>query len=117
MDEVELEAVRVALRTKLPVEPWDLLEPGDPVDVVRGPLAGLEGTFVRQNPGVSGLQCLCVREHDGRLSAPLQQFTDHRPSPQRRASRALQYCDAVAGIFQDIDRRSLWPDHGRFVRT
>jgi transcription antitermination factor NusG len=47
VEETELEAVRRVLQNKLVVEPWESLQPGDPVEVVRGPLTGLEGTFVR----------------------------------------------------------------------
>jgi len=47
IDEAELEAVRHIVRDGLAVEPWDFLEPGDYVSVVRGPLKGLGGSLIR----------------------------------------------------------------------
>jgi len=43
----ELEQIRIALRSGMPIEPCDHLQEGDTVRVSRGPLSGLEGLFVR----------------------------------------------------------------------
>ncbi len=47
ISESELEAVRAVLRHGLPIEPCDRLCQGDAVRVTKGPLAGLEASFVR----------------------------------------------------------------------
>jgi len=43
----ELEGVRLALRHGLRIEPCDGLTEGDQVRVTKGPLAGVEGIFLR----------------------------------------------------------------------
>jgi transcription antitermination factor NusG len=43
----ELEDVRTALASKLPLGPWPFLKPGDKVRVECGPLRGLEGALLR----------------------------------------------------------------------
>jgi transcription antitermination factor NusG len=45
--ERDLEAIRAALRNGLAVEPCDQLHEGDAVRVIRGPLTGVEGSFIR----------------------------------------------------------------------
>lgn len=47
VSEDDLNAVRAVLRNRLPVEPCDSLEEGDPVRVIKGPLEGLTGSFVQ----------------------------------------------------------------------
>lgn len=47
----DLEAIRTALRNGFPVEPHDDLHQGDLVRVTRGPLTGLEGSFIRYQGG------------------------------------------------------------------
>jgi transcription antitermination factor NusG len=47
ISEAELEAVRAVLRNGFPIEPCDRLCQGDLVRVTKGPLVGLEGSFVR----------------------------------------------------------------------
>jgi transcription termination/antitermination protein NusG len=42
----EIEAIRRAVASGLPVEPFDLLQPGEPVQVQNGPLAGIKGEVV-----------------------------------------------------------------------
>jgi transcription antitermination factor NusG len=42
----EIEAIRRAVASGLPVEPFDLLQPGEPVQVQTGPLAGIKGEVV-----------------------------------------------------------------------
>jgi transcription termination/antitermination protein NusG len=42
----EIEAIRRTVASGLPFEPFDLLQPGDPVQVQRGPLAGIKGVVV-----------------------------------------------------------------------
>ena len=46
----EIEAIQRALRTKLPVLPHPYLREGQRVRITRGPLADVEGIFVRGNP-------------------------------------------------------------------
>ncbi len=47
VSEEDLNAVRAVLRNGLPVEPCDSLQQGDLVRVTKGPLAGIEGSFVQ----------------------------------------------------------------------
>jgi transcription antitermination factor NusG len=42
----EIESIRRAVASGLPVEPFDLLRPGEPVQVQTGPLAGIKGEVV-----------------------------------------------------------------------
>lgn len=42
----EIEAIRRTVASGLPVEPFDLLQPGEPVQVQSGPLAGIKGEVV-----------------------------------------------------------------------
>jgi transcription termination/antitermination protein NusG len=44
----EMAAIQAAIRSRLPLRPWPRLQPGDRVRVERGPLRGVEGTFVRE---------------------------------------------------------------------
>ena len=46
----EIEAIQRALRTKLPVFPHPYLREGQRVRITRGPLADVEGIFVRGHP-------------------------------------------------------------------
>ena len=46
----EVEGIQQALRAKLPVLPHPYLHEGQRVRIVRGPLADVEGIFVRSNP-------------------------------------------------------------------
>jgi transcription antitermination factor NusG len=46
----EIEAIQRALRTKLPMFPHPYLREGQRVRITRGPLADVEGIFVRANP-------------------------------------------------------------------
>jgi transcription antitermination factor NusG len=47
VDDAELEAIRVAIRSGLPVEPWPVTGVGQKVRVESGPLYGLEGTLLQ----------------------------------------------------------------------
>jgi transcription antitermination factor NusG len=42
----EIEAIRVTINSGLPFEPFQMLEPGEVVEVQRGPLAGVKGIVV-----------------------------------------------------------------------
>ena len=42
----EIETIRRAIASGLPLEPFDLLQPGEPVEVQSGPLAGIRGEVV-----------------------------------------------------------------------
>lgn len=46
----EVEAVRRLVTSILPVDPHPTLEPGKPVEVIRGPLVGLRGVLIRKGP-------------------------------------------------------------------
>lgn len=45
--DIEMERVRLMVRSGLPVAPWPYLQQGDRVLIERGPLAGLEGLLLR----------------------------------------------------------------------
>jgi len=47
----EMEAIRMAVASKLPVRQWPHLKPGDRVRIERGPLKGVEGTLIRDKDG------------------------------------------------------------------
>lgn len=47
VSENDLNAIRAALKNGLPIEPYDSLQRGDVVVVTKGPLAGIEGSFVQ----------------------------------------------------------------------
>lgn len=53
----EIEAIRRTIASGLPVEPFDLLQPGEPVQVQTGPLAGIRGEVVYHK----GRQRLVIR--------------------------------------------------------
>ncbi len=48
----EIENIRVALRSELPLGPWPFMRPGDRVRVDHGPLRGVEGRLSREKSGV-----------------------------------------------------------------
>lgn len=50
--EPELENIRRALASRLPLGPWPFLKSGDRVRVEQGPLRGLEGTLLRERTGM-----------------------------------------------------------------
>jgi transcription antitermination factor NusG len=45
--ERDIDAIRIALQNGLPVEPHDCLQTGDIVRVIKGPLTGVEGSFIQ----------------------------------------------------------------------
>jgi transcription antitermination factor NusG len=45
--ERDLDAIRTVLRNGIAIEPSDRLHEGDPVRVIKGPLTGIEGSFVQ----------------------------------------------------------------------
>jgi transcription antitermination factor NusG len=47
IDDAELEAVRRAVESGLPLEPWPFVQEGQPVTIVYGPLTGVEGQVVK----------------------------------------------------------------------
>jgi transcription antitermination factor NusG len=47
----EIEAIRRTIFSGLPFEPFQLLRPGEPVQVQRGPLAGVKGVVVHHKGG------------------------------------------------------------------
>jgi hypothetical protein len=46
--EAEIDAVRRLVRSPLPFDPHPFLKEGMPVEVVRGPLAGVRGLLIRK---------------------------------------------------------------------
>ena len=44
----ELEDIRAAVESKLPLRPWPFLKQGDLVRIERGPLKGLEATLIQE---------------------------------------------------------------------
>ena len=44
----EVGAIQAAMRSGSPLRPWPRLKPGDRVRVERGPLRGVDGTFVKE---------------------------------------------------------------------
>jgi transcription antitermination factor NusG len=77
----DLEAIRVALRTGMLVEPHDCLQEGDLVRVTKGPLAGIEGTFLKYRSGcrlilsVPLIQRSVAVEIDRLYVEPVSQFS------------------------------------------
>src|SRR2546427_696250 len=59
MPDGEIEAIRKVLGTRLPILPYPYLRDGQRVRITRGPLADVEGIFVRGNPN-KGLLVLSV---------------------------------------------------------
>ena len=55
----EIDAIQTVLRARAPVLPHAYLREGQRVRIARGPLAGVEGVLVRQNP-TTGLLVLTV---------------------------------------------------------
>ncbi len=49
VDTKEIEAIRVAIASRLPIEPAVAIVPGQKVRVTHGPLCGLEGRLMRTN--------------------------------------------------------------------
>ena len=77
----EVVAIREALRTDIPVEPWPFLENGSRVRLQSGPLAGLEGLLVQADPrqrlviGLSVLKQSVAVEIDGNWVEPMPRST------------------------------------------
>jgi transcription antitermination factor NusG len=76
--EQEIEGVRAALASKLPVGPWPhLLKVGSRVRIERGPLRGIEGTLLREGSclrlvlGVELLQRSLAVEVDAEMIGPI----------------------------------------------
>lgn len=76
--EREIDAVRAALASRLPLGPWPyLLKAGGRVRIERGPLRGIEGTLLREGSalrlvlGVELLQRSLVVEVDPEMIGPM----------------------------------------------
>jgi transcription antitermination factor NusG len=76
--EEEIDGVRAALASKLPMGPWPYrLKAGDRVRIERGPLRGIEGTLLREGSclrlllGVELLQRSLAVEVDPEMIGPL----------------------------------------------
>jgi transcription antitermination factor NusG len=44
----EIDAIRRTMTSGLPFEPFNLLQPGEPVEVITGPLAGITGFVLKR---------------------------------------------------------------------
>ena len=75
--ENELDAIRLALASRLPLGPWPFLKTGSRVRVEDGPLRGLEGRLLREREGlrlVVGIELLqrsLAIEIDSGMISPL----------------------------------------------
>ena len=87
VSERDLEAIRVALTNGLPIEPYDSLQKGDVVLVTKGPLAGIEGSFVQYRGtsrlvlSVSLINRAVAVEMDRLCVEPLQTRTITKTTP------------------------------------
>jgi transcription antitermination factor NusG len=50
--ELQIESIRAALASRLPLSPWPYLKAGDRVRIERGPLRGVEGTLLQLKDGL-----------------------------------------------------------------
>jgi transcription antitermination factor NusG len=50
IDDREIAAIRAAIRAKLTVEPWPFLDAGTRIRLEAGPLAGVEGILIQDDP-------------------------------------------------------------------
>lgn len=48
----EIDVIRAALASKLPIGPWPYPKPGDRVRIETGPLRGVEGSLLRERDGL-----------------------------------------------------------------
>jgi transcription termination/antitermination protein NusG len=91
VEESEIEAIRRTVASGLPVEPFQLIQPGQPVQVWEGPLTGLQGVVVnfkgknRLIITVSALNNRCISvELDRSAVVPLRDSARvPRPAVQR----------------------------------
>lgn len=76
----EIEAIRRTISSGLPVEPFDWLQPGEPVLVQKGPLAGIRGEVV-YHKGKHRLVIRVAALNDRAVSVEVDQSTVTRLSP------------------------------------
>jgi transcription antitermination factor NusG len=94
VDEVEIDAVRTFLASKLPVGPWPFLRAGQPVTIAKGPLAGVSGFVVEVKTGfrlvvsISLLQRSVYAEIDRDWVTPFSKppLLETRPAPLKRVA-------------------------------
>jgi transcription antitermination factor NusG len=79
ISEAEIAVIRIAMASKLAVRPWPYLKPGDRVRVQHGPLRGIEGTLLREEPdrlqlviGIEMLQRSLAVEVEADMVTPVQ---------------------------------------------
>lgn len=76
MDSREIENIGRVVELNILATPWPFLSPGEVVEITRGPLAGIQGTFVRRKNGhrlilsVSLLQRAIAVEVDVSITKP-----------------------------------------------
>ena len=79
ISDAEIAAIRIAMASKFPVQPWPYLKAGDRVRVERGPLRGVEGTLLREERnrlqlviGIEMLQRSLAVEVEADMVTPVQ---------------------------------------------
>ena len=83
----DLDAIRLALQNGLPIEPHDCLQEGDVVRVTKGPLTGVEGTFIQYRGScrlilsVPLIQRSVAVEIDRLCVEPVAKRSPHRRNP------------------------------------
>ena len=90
----DLDAIRVALQNGFPVEPYDCLKEGDVVRVTKGPLTGVEGSFLQYRGScrlilsVPLIQRSVAVEIDRLCVEPVSKrsASDHRCRPDQRSN-------------------------------
>jgi transcription antitermination factor NusG len=90
----DLDAIRVALQNGFPVEPCDCLQEGDVVRVTKGPLTGVEGSFLQYRGScrlilsVPLIQRSVAVEIDRLCVEPVSKrsASDHRRRPDQRSN-------------------------------
>jgi transcription antitermination factor NusG len=90
----DLDAIRIALQNGFPVEPYDCFQEGDVVRVTKGPLTGVEGSFLHyrgssrlilsvpliQRSVAVEIDRLCVEPVSRRSTADHRRRPDQRPN-------------------------------------
>jgi transcription antitermination factor NusG len=93
--EAEIEAIRIALETRIRIEPHPFLRCGDWVRVRTGPLAGVEGILVRKK---NAFRLVLSVELLGKSVAVEVDASAVERIPPRRAGAALHMAATRAGL-------------------
>ncbi len=87
VDDTELEAVRQAVLSGLPNQPWPYLEIGERVRVKYGSLTGLEGVLVNFKGGHRVVLSVTLLQRSVAMEIDLEWVTPVRESQTRRAEK------------------------------